>query len=125
MEKPKYLSAINISLYIIIIILTIIKLVINFTEAMYSASVISDIIINFIILICAIILIIFYKIYLIRIIISYIILINWIGALLTSIFSYGDLFNDSKMRGIYNLVSYTKLGLCFACFMIGILDDDF
>ena len=125
MEKPKYLSAINISIYVIIIILTIIKLVLNFTETVYSASVICDIIFNFIILICSIIVIPIYKLFWIRMILAYSILFMWIGALVTSLLSYQYILNDSNFKGIYNFASYTKLTLCFASYMLSIFDDDF
>ena len=124
MEKPKYLSAINISIYVIIIILTIIKLVLNFTETVYSASVICDIIFNFIILICSIIVIALYKLFLIRMILAYTIFLIWIGALITSLLSYQYILNDSKFKGIYNFASYTKLTLCFVSTMVCLFDDD-
>ena len=125
MEKPKYLSAINISLHIIIIILTILKLVINFTETVYKASVICDIIFNFIVLICAILFIILYKISYTRFIFIGIIFGGSIATLITSIFSYSYILNDSKMRGIYNFISYSKIVLSFAAYYISITDDDY
>ena len=124
MEKPKYISAINISIYVIIIILTIIKLVVNFTETVYSASVICDLIFNFIILICSIILIVLYKLFWTRIIVPNIILLTWIGALVTSLLSYKYIFDDSKLKGIYNFSSYTKLTLFLASYIIGLFDYD-
>ena len=124
MEKPKYLLAIIRSLYIIIVILTIIKLYLDFTECVYNATVISDIIFNFIILICAIILFILYKSFLIRLIVNYISLLSLMGALITSILSYQYIINDSKMKAIYNFSSYTKLAIVFASFMLNILEDE-
>ena len=123
MEKPKYLSAINISIYIIIIILAIIKLVLNFTETVYTASVICNIIFTFILLICAIILIILYKYYLVRFIVGYVVLAAWIGGFISSLISYSSIINESKMRAIFNFVSYTKLGLSMAIFILGIVDE--
>ena len=125
MEKPKYFSAINISINVIIIILTIIKLVLNFTEAVYNASVICDIILNFIILICSIIVITLYKSSLIHMIASYINMVIWIAALITSFLTYEYILNDSKLKGIYNFSSYTKIALCFSTFILGIIDDDY
>ena len=125
MEKPRYISAINISIYVIIIILTIIKLVLNFVETVYSASVICDIIFNFIILICSIIVIPIYKLFWIRMILAYSILFMWIGALVTSLLSYQYILNDSNFKGIYNFSSYTKIALCFSTFILSIIDDDF
>ena len=124
MEKPKYISAINISIYVIIIILTIIKLVVNFTETVYSASVICDLIFNFIILICSIILVVLYKLVWTRMIMSFIIFFTWIGALVTSLLSYKYIFDDSKLKGIYNFSSYMKISLCFASYFIGLFDYD-
>ena len=65
-KSPKYRKAINISICIINIIFIIIKIVLNFTETYLTSSVISDIIINFIYLICIIMIIILYKYYNIR-----------------------------------------------------------
>ena len=124
MEKSKYITALNMSLYIIIIILSIIKLVINFIETEYSVCIIFDIIFNFIILISTIILIIVYKFYEIRMIIGSIIMIIWIGYILTSVFSYSYFLNDSKMRGIYNFVSYTKISLVALAHFISISNGD-
>ncbi len=124
MEKPKYLSAINQSLYVIIIILTIIKLAINFTDLVYTSSVILDIIFNFIILICTTIMLILYKHYFIRFMVGYVVLFTWIGALVTSILSYKSIIKDSKMKAIYNFSSYTKLTLCFVSIMSSISDED-
>ena len=124
MKKPKYLSAINISIIVIVIILTIIKLVLNFVETVYSASVICDIIFNCMILICSIIVIALYKLYSTRMILAYVILLVLIGALVTSFLSYQYILNDSNFKGIYNFASYTKLTLCFASYMVCLFDHD-
>ena len=124
MEKPKYIAAINNSLYIIIFFFTIIKLGLNFTETVYTTTVILDIIFNFILLICSIILFIFYKFIWTRMIVLYVVLASFTGGLITSILSYKSIINDSKMRAIYNFSSYTKLALCLAAFVTGLIDDD-
>ena len=71
MEKPKNLSTINISIYVIIIILTIIKLVLYFAETAYSAPVIWNTIFNIFILTCSIIVIPLYKKYYTRMMMVY------------------------------------------------------
>ena len=104
MEKPKHLSAINISLHIIIIILTILKLVINFTETVYKASVICDTIFNFIILIFSILLIILYKFFNTRFIFAYIIFGGLIGSLITSFLSYAYIFIVNLPKSNVNII---------------------
>ena len=123
MEKPNYLSAINISCYVIIIILTIIKIVLNFIETVYNGYVISDFVLNFIILLSSIIMIILYKFFLVRMVVAYLNMITWIGALVTSYLSYAYILNDSQLKGIYNFSSYAKVALCFASSILSLIDD--
>ena len=96
----------------------------NFVETVYTTTVILDIIFNFILLICSIILFIFYKFIWTRMIVLYVVLASFTGGLITSILSYKSIINDSKMRAIYNFSSYTKLALCLAAFVTGLIDDD-
>ena len=124
MEKPKYLSAINKSLYIIIAFLSIIKLILDFTECVYTVAVIFDIIFNFIFVICSITLCFVYKYTLIRFILNYLNFLIAIGALVTSLFSYKYIINDSKLKAIYNFSSYSKLSIVLASFISNVFDED-
>ena len=124
MEKPKYLSAINQSLNIIIAFLSIIKLILDFTECFYTVVVIFDIIFNFIFVISSITLFFIYKNSLIRLILNYLNFLIAIGAFFTSLYSYNYIINDSKLKAIYNFSSYTKLTIVPASFISNIFDDE-
>ena len=90
-KSPKCGKAIAISIYIINIIFIIIKIVLNFTETNLTFSVILDIIIEFIYLICIIMIIIFDKHKKIRLVIAFIFFIDFYCGILTSFFSYYNL----------------------------------
>ena len=86
MEPPRYIKALNISLLIIIVMLTLVKVFLNFTETSLNVSIYFDLFFNFILLASAMAAIIFYKTDT-RIISSVIFLLSCICVFLTSIIS--------------------------------------
>ena len=112
-SPPPFIKSINLSLQIIVTILTIIKLVMNFLEPLdYSVSLIIDIILNFLILILVnIIPIILYRDeYEIAYGLGFILAACWALNIFTGLYAFYT-FESKDCKGIYNFILFGRIVL--------------
>ena len=121
MDPPRYRKAINISFLINIIILTSLKIVLDFNETFLSVSVYFDLFFNFIILASAMITIFIYKDDE-KIIRTYIFLPSCACVFVTSIISGFSLLTGTELRSIFNFVAFS-IPILGCITFIGISDD--
>ena len=123
MEPPRYIKALNISLLIIIIMLTLVKVFLNFTETSLNVSIYIDLFFNFILLVSAMAAIIFYKTDT-RIISSLVFLLSCICVFLTSIISGYTSLIEPELKIIFVIVTLSRPILGFFTYCL-VIDDPY